>query len=116
MFTGVRQTWGRLLLALLALVVAAAPIGALAAPCAAESATCVACPMDHDPPAGDADQGDADKAPAAKSCGCIAMLKAVAEPTALRLLRLPVADHQLAVFPAFSGLAPETEPRPPRSL
>lgn len=121
MFERVRQTLGRLLLALLALAVVGAPIGALAAPCAADAAPCVACPMDHAQPVGDADQGGADRAdgagaPAAKSCGCIAMLKAVAEPSAMRLPRLQIAAPRPAVLPASSGLAPETEPRPPRSL
>lgn len=115
MFHALRTRLTGMLLALLALAVVGAPVGALAAPCAMDASPCVACPMQPDQPPADADH-DGKAAPALKSCGCLALLKAMAGPAAVVTLQRAMNVHAPAVLPVEAGVAPETEPRPPRSL
>ena len=115
MFHVWRTRIAKVLLALLALAVVAAPVGAMAAPCAMDASPCVACPMHSDQPPVDADP-DGKAAPALKSCGCLALLKAMAGPAVVVAPQRAMHFDAPAVLRVEAGVAPETEPRPPRSL
>jgi hypothetical protein len=110
-----RQSLARLLLALIALAVVGAPVGALAAPCAMQVDPCVACPMQADPAPAGADQ-DGKAAPVLKACGCIAMLKAVAATAPMSVPAADAPEPDAPILALRAGLPPETDPRPPRSL
>jgi hypothetical protein len=115
MIAGIRHWAARLLMGLLALAIVGAPVGAMAAPCAVKADPCAACPMHQDHAPGDAGH-DGKAAPVIKSCGCAGLLKAVSEPAALVPPQRAISFLAPDVLHIEPGLAPETEPRPPRSF